>query len=112
MRILPANNSVDIYQHSNAQMEYLPEKLVKKLLKTMFYSNKPVHLDKDVDRRSYNNNDDTKRNSPNLTYRLAQLKDYIFENHVYRISLSLIVDLGLVNFSVRINITLERNMNK
>ena len=54
----------------------------------------------------------TKRNGPNLTYRLAQLKDYIFENHVYRISLSLIVDLGLANFSVRINITLERNMNK
>ena len=112
MRILPANNSADIYQYSNAQMKYLPEKLVNKLLKTMFYSNKPVYLDKDVDRRSYNNNDDTKRNGPNLTYRLAQLKDYIFENHVYRISLSLIVDLGLVNFSARINITLERNMNK
>ena len=112
MRILPANNSADIYQYSNAQMKYLPEKLVNKLLKTMFYSNKPVYLDKDVDRRSYNNNDDTKRNGPNLTYCLAQLKDYIFENHVYRISLSLIVDLGLVNFSARINITLERNMNK
>ena len=112
MRILPANNSADIYQYSNAQMKYLPEKLVNKLLKTMFYSNKPVYLDKDVDRRSYNNNDDTKRNGPNLTYRLAQLKDYIFENHIYRISLSLIVDLGLANFSVRINITLERNMNK
>ena len=78
----------------------------------MFYSNKPVYLERDVDRRSYSNNDETKRNGPNLTYRLAQLKDYIFENHVYRISLSLIVDLGLVNFSVRINITLERNMNK
>ena len=78
----------------------------------MFYSNKPVYLDKDVDRRSYNNNDNTKRNGPNWTYLLAQLKDYIFENRVYRISLSLIVDLGLVNFSVRINITLERNVNK
>ena len=30
MRILPTNNSVDIYQCSNAQMEYFPEKLVKK----------------------------------------------------------------------------------
>ena len=30
MRILPTNNSVDIYQYSNAQMEYFPEKSVKK----------------------------------------------------------------------------------
>ena len=51
MGILPTNNSVDIYQYSNAQMKYLPEKLVKKLLKTMLYSNKPVCLEKDVDTR-------------------------------------------------------------
>ena len=29
MMILPTNNSVNIYQYSNAQMKYLPEKLVK-----------------------------------------------------------------------------------
>ena len=33
MTILPTNNSVDIYQYSNAQIKYLPEKSVKKLLK-------------------------------------------------------------------------------
>ena len=90
MRILLRNNSVGIYQYSNAQMKYLPEKSVKKLLKTMLYSNKPVYLTKDVNRRSYNDNSDTKRTLPNLTYRLAQLKDYIFEKHVYRIPLNLI----------------------
>ena len=42
--ILPTNNNVDICQYSNAQMKYLPEKLVKKLLQTMPYSNKPVYL--------------------------------------------------------------------
>ena len=51
-----------------------------------------------------------------MTYRLAQLKDYIFEKHVYRIPLSLTVILGLVNFSyktdTKIIITLGRNMNK
>ena len=45
-----------------------------------------------------------------------QLKSYIFQKHVYRIPLGLVVDLGLVNFSMktdtRIIITLERNMNK
>ena len=116
MRILPTNNSIDIYQYSNAQMKYLPEKSVKKLLKTMLYSNKPVYLAKDVDRRPNNDDDDNKRSDLNLTYRIAQLKDYIFEKHVYRIPLSLIVDLGLVNFSMKtdtkIILTLERNMNK
>ena len=116
MRILPTNNSVDVYQYSNAQMKYLPEKSVKKLLKTMLYSNKPVYLAANTDRRPNNDTDDDKRSDPNLTYRLAQLKNYIFQKHVYRIPLGLVVDLGLVNFSMetdtRIIITLERNMNK
>ena len=116
MRILPTNTSVDIYQYSNAQMKYFPEKSVKKLLKTMLYSNKPVYLTKYVDKRSYNDNSDAKRTDPNLTYRLVELKYYIFEKHVYRIPVSLIVDLGLVNFSFKTNtkiiLTLERNMNK
>ena len=82
----------------------------------MLHSNKPVYLAKDVDRRPNNDDDDNKRSDLNLTYRIAQLKDYIFEKHVYRIPLSLIVDLGLVNFSMKtdtkIILTLERNMNK
>ena len=116
MRILPTNNSVDIYQYFNAQMKYLPEKSVKKLLETMLYSNKPVYLAKDTDRRLPNYTGDDKRSDLNLTYRLAQLKDYIFNKNVYRIPLSLLVDLGLVNFSMktdtRIIRTLERNHNR
>ena len=46
MRLLPTNNSVAIHHYSNAQMKYLPEKAVKKLLKTMLYSKKPVYLEK------------------------------------------------------------------
>ena len=115
MRILPTNNSVDIYQYSNAQMKYLPEKSVKKLLKTMLYSNKPVYLAKGTERRPNNGTDNDKRSDPNLTYRLKQLKAYIFQKHFYRIPLSLIDDLGLVNFSfktdLKIIITLEGNLN-
>ena len=116
MRILPTNNSIDIYQHCHVQMKYLPEKSVKKLLKTMLYSNKPVYLEKSIDRRPNNDTSDAKWTDPNLTYRLVQLKDYIFEKNVYRIPLSRIIDLGLVNFSAKtdtkIIITLERNMNR
>ena len=78
MMILPTNNSVDIYQYSNAQMKYLPEKSVKKLLKTMLYSNNLVYLAENTDARPHNDNDDDKRSDPNLTYRLAQLKNHLF----------------------------------
>ena len=70
--------SVDIYHYSNAQMKYLPENSVKKPLKTMLYSNKPVYLTKNVDRRLHNDDSDAKQTDPNLTYRLGQLKDYMF----------------------------------
>ena len=97
-------------------MKYLPEKSVKKLLKTMLYSNKPVYLAENVDRRPNNDNDDNKRSDPNLTYRIAQLRNYIFEKNVYRIPLTLLCDLGKVNFAMktdtRIIITLERNLDK
>ena len=67
----------------------------------MLYSNKPVYLDKDVDRRPNNSDDDNKHTDPNLTYQIAQLKDYLFQKHVYRIPLGLIIDLGLVNFAIK-----------
>ena len=109
-------NSVNVYQYSNAQMKYLPEKSVKKLLKRILYSNKPIYLTKNTDRRPNNDTDDNRGSDPNLTYRLAQLKNYIFQKNVYRIPLGLVVDLGLVNFSMktdtRIMMTLERNMNE
>ena len=92
MIILQKNNSVDIYQYSNAQIKY--GKSVKKLLKTMFYSNKPVYLAANTDRRPNNDNGDNKRSDPNLTYCIAQLKDYLFEKNVYRIPLTLVCDLG------------------
>ena len=82
----------------------------------MLYSNKPVYLAAYTDRRPHNDTDDNKRTNPNLTYCLAQLKDYIFDRHVYGIPLTLVCDLGKCNFAMKndtkIIITLERNMNK
>ena len=116
MMILPTHNSVDIYKYFNAQMKYLPEKSVKKLLKTMLYSNKPVYLAKITDRRSYNDNDDNKRSDLNLTYRIAQFKDHLFKKNVYRFPLTLLCNLGKVNFAMKtdtkIILTLGRNLNK
>ena len=82
----------------------------------MLYSNKPVYLDKDFDRKPNNDDDDDKRSDPNLTYRIQQIKDYLLKKKTCRIPLSLIVDSGLVNFAIKtdtkIIITLERAMNK
>ena len=116
--ILPTNNSVSIANYSNAQLKHLPAKSVDKLMKTMLYYNKPIYLDvdDDDDRRLHNSATDNDRTDPNLTYRIAELKDYIFQKHVYRIPLTLICDLGKCNFAmktdIRIIITLERNLNK
>ena len=66
MIILPTNNSVNDHHYSNAQMKYLPKKSVKKLLKTMLYSNKPVHLAANTDRRLHNDTDN--RSKSNLSF--------------------------------------------
>ena len=77
-RILPTNNNVDVYQYSNAQLKYPPEKSVKIVLKNLLYSNKPVYLDADTNRRSNTNDNVGERSDPNLTYSLVQLKDHVF----------------------------------
>ena len=40
----------------------------------MLYSNKPVYLEKEANRKPNNGNSDAKRTDLNLTYRLAQFK--------------------------------------
>ena len=116
MNILPTNNSVSVANYSNAQMKYLPEKSVKKLLKTMLYCNKPVYLTGDNTRRPNNDATDANRTDPNLTYRLKELKAHLFKRWVYKIPLLYLCDLGKVNFAITTNtkivLTLERNMNK
>ena len=49
--ILPTNNSVSIANYSDAQLKYLPDKSLKKLAKTLLYSNKPVYITNDNARR-------------------------------------------------------------
>ena len=69
---------INIYQLSNSQLRYLAKDSVATLLKAFLYSNKPVYLDANVNRRLNNNDDVNKRSNPNLTYRIAELKDWVF----------------------------------
>ena len=140
--ILPTNNSLSIANYSNAELKYLPDKALKPLEKTLFYSNIPVYYANGDDRRSQaaatlvsttglsgtakktaedkNEKATVKaiadRTDPNLTYRLKTFRNTLAAEKVYRIPLLYICELGKVNFSVntdtRINIILERNFNK
>ena len=116
MKILPTDKTLETYDYANAQLKYLPDDSVKKILKPFFYSNKAVYLDPDTDRRDNNNATVAKRSDPNLTYRIAELHDHTFTKNEYRIPLGLLCDLGLCNFPIQTNthitITLERNLNK
>ena len=107
---------LDIRRYSNAQMKHLPAQSVKKLAKTMLYSNKAVYLDDNDDRRSHNNATAAERTDLNLNERIKLFKVCIFQKNVYQIPLTLLCDLGKCNFSSkadnRIIITLERNLNK
>ena len=78
MLILPTNKSVSIANYSNAQIEHLPEKSVKKLAKTMLYSNKAAYLDDNDDRTSHNSATDAERTDLNLTDRIKLFENYIF----------------------------------
>ena len=79
----------------------------------MLYSNLPVYLPADTDRRP---NNAAARSDPNLSWTLANLHDHTFLKNEYRILLGLLCDLGLCNFPVqtdtRITLTLERTLDK
>ena len=85
--ILPTNNSVSIANYSNAQMKYLPEKSLKKLQKTMLYSNKPVYITNANDRRPNNSTTAADRTDENLSYRITNFAKTLKAQTVYRIPL-------------------------
>ena len=116
LRILPTDKTISIYDYAEAQLKYLADKSVAKIRKSFLYSNLPVYLDADTDRRANNNATAAKCSDPNLKWRLNNLHDHTFLKNGYRIPLGLITDLGVCNFPVqtdtRIIITLERNLDK
>ena len=74
-------------------MKYLPKDSVATLLKSFLYLNKPVYLDANT-----------------------ELKDWVFKNNYNSIPLSMLVDLRLINFAMKMDIkilfTLHRSMSK
>ena len=100
MKILPTDKTMSIYDYANAQLKYLPPKVIETLKKPLSYLNTNVYLDADTDRRANNNDDVNKRSDPNLTKRIEDLADFVFEKNEYRIPLGILCDLGLCNFPI------------
>ena len=73
---------IDVYQYSASQVKYLSV-----VEKTFLYSREPVYLNEDVDRRSNNSTDATKRTDDNLDYRIKEFKDYLFKKKLLPYSL-------------------------
>ena len=69
-----------------------------------------------TDRTPNNDDDADKRTNENIKDRIAQFHDLIFKKNYFRIPLGILVDLGLVNFSMKTDtkllFTLERNTYK
>ena len=54
VRILPANNTVNIYRYSDAMLKHMPDDVLKTYDETLLYSKMAVKLAKNVDRSPNN----------------------------------------------------------
>ena len=59
IRILPTNNTVNIYRYSEAMIKYMPDDSLKTYDETLLCSKKAVKLTNNVDRRPNNTDKST-----------------------------------------------------
>ena len=100
-RVLPTNNYVDVCEFAASKLKYLPKDSVQTIKKQLFYSNKAVYLGEGTDRRPNNDDDADKRSDGNIKDRIAQFYDIIFQKNYFCIPSGILVELGLVNFSMK-----------
>ena len=113
-RILPTNNTIDVYQYSVQQLKYLPEDALATVRKTFLYNKNPVNFTGGTDRRSATATSQADRTDDHLNERINAFKDYLFRKN--RTPPGFLVNLTLINAARKTDIififTLERHMNK
>ena len=107
-RILPTNNTVDIYRYSDAMLKHMPTDALKTYDKTLLYCQKAVKLANNVDTRP--NNTDNSRTGDKLDDRIDKLHFFLGKK-IYRIPLRFLIDLCLVSF-LDTFFTLERVLKR
>ena len=115
IELIPTFSPYEIYQYSHAMMKHLPKDSLKKLEKTMLYSNMPVYLNKtSIGRRVHNGSGSTtnagKTNDAkdlNIDDRITKFQDQLKDEYVYRIPLRYFTDLGKINFPRKIDFRIK-----
>ena len=75
MRILPANNTVDIYRYSEAMLKHMPDDALKTYGETLLYSKKAIKLGINVD--GHPNDIDNSRTDDNLNDLIDKFHDLL-----------------------------------
>ena len=113
IRILPTNNTDEVYNYAAQQIKHLATKSLDDIKETILYEKKAVVLTEKKDRRLNNTGTPADRTDANLSERVTDFHGLLKEEIYYRIPLGFFVSLGLVNLphkiDTRVLFTLETN---
>ena len=116
IRILPTNNTADIYNNSSKMLKKLAAKAVGTIKEILLYEKTTLVIPNNVDWRWNTSTTPVDRTDANLETRVTDFNPIIKTKNYYRIPLKYIADLGLVNFIEKTDnkfiFTLETNLNK
>ena len=82
VRILPTNNTVDIYRYSAQMLKHLPKKSLDTIKETLLYNKTKVVLAGNRDRRLNNTTTVADRTDANLTSRITKFHDLLGEKYI------------------------------
>ena len=103
---MPTFSPYEICQYSDAMLKHLPEKSLKKLRKTLLYSNKPVVYNKTtIDRQTYNSITDG-----SLDNRITLLQNQLKDDFVYRVPLRYFADISKITRPPKIDFKIKCDM--
>ena len=116
-QLIPTFSPDEIYQYSDSVLKHLPEKLFKKIKKTLLYSNKPVYYNRTTkERRTFNSTAPADITGLNTEQRIKDFQYMLKSEDVYSASLCYFCDIGKVNFPLKIDFKikchLETDMKK
>ena len=94
IRILPTNNTVDIYRCSDAMLKYMPDDALKTYDITLSYIKKTVKLANNIDRRP--NNTGNSRIDNNLDDRIDKFHYLLGKKKIFPVGTQYCSNIGFV----------------
>ena len=92
-------------------LKHLPEKSLKKLRKTLLYSNKPVVYNKTtIDRQTYNSTTPNDITDGSLGNRITLLQNQLKDDFVYRVPLRYFADISKITLPPKIDFKIKWDM--